>query len=480
MHIYDFCSHLRRPVPKLHPFKLSLAPLLGWMEEMDSKAWMCWAGFCLQCPLKLWPLYGWTFKLVWPCFLESIHIASYSYIAFCLCLTAAWGPFHHEQRAAGVFCPGLARANLSDPDLQGLLTQPTMTLGQGVSQESLGCGGPSPQRLFRSSPSLSPLMASPVHPISDSQLQRQHTGLSQASTLDFSNSNLATLPQQAIQSISKQSSPAEPPNTAASQTITLPSPSMPPQASPSQPPASQATPLQVQPAATPPATPLHLQPAANPPATPLQVQPAAIPQQPQPPATPLHLQPAATPPATPLHLQPAATPPATPLHAQPAATPRQPQPQPPATPLQQQPTVTTPPLATPRLESQPTATPTVTTLALATPPLQSQPTVTPTVTTPESQSEATPLQTQPSVMPPTAQPPLQATTSPLGPQPITAAPSEATAEDQASKAAGSSNEQPATENMEGTMYTDGTYWKILGSTSCCKYNSMAGTNWCIL
>lgn len=48
---------------------------------------------------------------------------------------------HHEPRAAGVFMPGLAQAPLEDPDVQALMRQKTLTLGQTDSTECLGSVG---------------------------------------------------------------------------------------------------------------------------------------------------------------------------------------------------------------------------------------------------------------------------------------------------------------------------------------------------
>ena len=98
-----------------------------------------------------------------------------------LSCSPAGGPFHHEPRAAGVFVPGLAQASLGDPDLPKLLRQPTLTLGQ--SSDSLGSDECTPKRLAFTPPgSLTPMMASPVHPVPDSQLAHQCTGFSEATT----------------------------------------------------------------------------------------------------------------------------------------------------------------------------------------------------------------------------------------------------------------------------------------------------------
>ena len=96
------------------------------------------------------------------------------------------GPFHHEPRAAGVFVPGLARADLEDPAVSKLLRAPTLTLGQ--SEECLA-GTPTPRRIaFNSTGSDASLgsgtpnqLASPVQP----PLHMQQSQASLASTLQY-------------------------------------------------------------------------------------------------------------------------------------------------------------------------------------------------------------------------------------------------------------------------------------------------------
>ena len=62
-----------------------------------------------------------------------------------------------------------------------LLRAPTLTLGQ--STDSLGSEECTPKRLAFTPPgSLTPMMASPVQPLRDSQLAHQHTGFSEATT----------------------------------------------------------------------------------------------------------------------------------------------------------------------------------------------------------------------------------------------------------------------------------------------------------
>ena len=98
------------------------------------------------------------------------------------------GPFHDEPRAAGVFVPGLARADLADPAVSNLLRAPTLTLGQTDSQECLP-GSPTPRRIaFQHTDSDASVgsgdpnkLASPVQP----PLHAQQSQASLASTMQY-------------------------------------------------------------------------------------------------------------------------------------------------------------------------------------------------------------------------------------------------------------------------------------------------------
>ena len=124
------------------------------------------------------------------------------------------GPVHHQPVTAGVFVPGLAQAELRDPDMSHLMRQRTLTLGQSSSQESLAAL-PSPRQLFTpqsSSEALSPpaRMASPVQPV----LGTLPSQLSLASTMQY--------PAAAASPAQTLADPATPVPTV----VTIPSPSM--------------------------------------------------------------------------------------------------------------------------------------------------------------------------------------------------------------------------------------------------------------
>ena len=124
------------------------------------------------------------------------------------------GPVHHQPVTAGVFVPGLAQAELRDPDMSHLMRQRTLTLGQSSSQESLAAL-PSPRQLFTpqsSNEALSPpaRMASPVQPV----LGTLPSQLSLASTMQY--------PAAAASPAQTLADPATPVPTV----VTIPSPSM--------------------------------------------------------------------------------------------------------------------------------------------------------------------------------------------------------------------------------------------------------------
>ena len=223
--------------------------------------------------------------------------------------------FHHEPRAAGVFVPGLARANVSEPEVSQFVRASTVM--QPASQECLVGSPPAPRQLafspLASNASLQSVedvrMASPVQP---NLLHTQVTQASLASTQAY------PVPPQRVEP-APSGKPAEPPASKALEPptpkavppmmdLSSPAPTLMDPATPQQQyqmfPDNQLGDSQLYPA-DPPPTPSETPAPASAPAAPSPTAPTPAeptPAEPTPAATPTTT-PAATPAATPAQHQ---------------------------------------------------------------------------------------------------------------------------------------------------------------------------------
>lgn len=120
---------------------------------------------------------------------------------------------HHEPRAAGVFMPGLAQAPLEDPDVQALMRQKTLTLGQTDSTECLGSENPTPRRIaFTPGQTQSSLarMASPVKPnLNALETQQSQATLAYEPTASLPATVPASLPATVLASLPATPAPPQ-------------------------------------------------------------------------------------------------------------------------------------------------------------------------------------------------------------------------------------------------------------------------------